>query len=270
MKISEEALADLVKRVKQGEKYSHISTELVREIGRMEYIKGRNLKETVKTVRNKLHQVGSAFQEKPIPYADWTKALHTLPEDLHAPACQDFIQRNLSAHASTHERLPILDRFFQETLASIGPVESILDLACGLTPLTLPWMPLTPKVKYRALDIYEDMTTFINQFFAHFKIDGSSGLCDLSHEIPSEPAQVAFLLKTIPCLEQLDKQVGKRLLTGLKTENILVSFPSRSLGGRSKGMLQNYEAHFCALVEDQPWKTTRYEFPGELAFLIQK
>ena len=31
--------------------------------------KGRNAKETVKAVRNKLHQVGSAYQEKQIDYA---------------------------------------------------------------------------------------------------------------------------------------------------------------------------------------------------------
>ncbi len=263
-------LEDLVNQVRDSDKYQPISISLVRDVARLELAKGHSFKETVKAVRGKLHQVGSAFQEKPIPYPLWGQVLNALPSDLHASECLLSIQHNLVMHASTNERLAILPRFFAETLAPIAPVRSILDLACGLTPLTLPWMPVTADLRYRAVDIYEDMVDYINHFFTHFNIDGSAQVGDLTRGIPVEPAQVAFLLKTIPCLEQLDKLAGKRLLEELKTENILVSFPSRSLGGRAKGMSQHYEAHFWSLVEGQPWKITRYEFPGELAFLIQK
>jgi 16S rRNA (guanine(1405)-N(7))-methyltransferase len=71
-------------------------------------------------------------------------------------------------------------------------------------------------------------------------------------------------------LEQVDKQAGLRLLDGLQAENILVTFPAHSLGGRSKGMVQNYSDHFARLVDDKPWQITRFDFPGELAFLIRK
>ena len=69
--------------------------------------------------------------------------LGSLPTDLHNPQVKDFCLERMRGHASTQERLPILEEFFQTTLASIAPVESVLDLACGLNPLALPWMPLT-------------------------------------------------------------------------------------------------------------------------------
>jgi 16S rRNA (guanine(1405)-N(7))-methyltransferase len=78
------------------------------------------------------------------------------------------------------------------------------------------------------------------------------------------------VLKTIPCLEQLDKSIGRRLLEGLPAEHILVSFPAQSLGGRSKGMVENYEAHFREMVAGLDWQVERYEFKTELAFLIKK
>lgn len=266
----DEPLEELVSHVTDSAKYRAIDLSFVREIARIELAKGRGAKETVKAVRGKLHQVGSAYQEKPIPYPQWKKHLEDLPEDLRAPDCLTAFQQNLALHASTRERLSILPRFFAETLALISPVNSILDLACGLTPLALPWMPAAKNVRYQAVDIYPDMVEYLNLFFAHFNIAGKAAVVDLTREVPADTAQVAFLLKTIPCLEQVDKLAGKRLLEGLKTENILVSFPSRSLGGRSKGMSQNYEAHFWSLVESKNWKITRFEFPGELAFLIQK
>jgi 16S rRNA (guanine(1405)-N(7))-methyltransferase len=173
-------------------------------------------------------------------------------------------------HASTSERLSIHADFFNRTLAEISPVTSVLDLACGLNPLNLPWIPLAENFTYAACDIYTDMTSFIQSFFDHFHLDGSTFTCDLTRDIPQTPVQLALLLKTIPCLEQVDKSAGKHLLESIQAENILVSFPAHSLGGRSKGMVQNYEAHFNQLVQGKNWQITRFEFPGELAFLVRK
>ena len=87
---------------------------------------------------------------------------------------------------------------------------------------------------------------------------------------PQQPVHLALLLKTIPCLEQLDKQVGIRLLEGIQAEHILVSFPAHSLGGQSRGMVQNYEAHFREMVAGRHWSVQRFLFPGELAFLVSR
>jgi 16S rRNA (guanine(1405)-N(7))-methyltransferase len=266
----EDQLQKLVASVQDADKYKQISPLLVRDIGRLELTKRASLKEAIKATRSKLHQIGSAFQEKPIPYSKWNEELSHLPNQLNALESISFINSCLPAHASTSERMPIVEKFFTETLASIAPITSILDLACGLNPLSVPWMPLSRTCTYSGCDIYADMVDFVNRFLEHFSIKSNLQVADLTKEIPQEKAQVAFLLKTIPCLEQLDKTAGRRLLHDLQTQNILVSFPVRSLGGHSKGMVSNYESHFNNLVEGMNWKITRFQYSDELAFLIQK
>lgn len=268
--MSPDSLEELVRLVRQGSKYACIDKSTVAAIGKAELAKRGSLKEAVKTTRNKLHQVGSAYQEKPIPYASWLKTLKTLPANLHDPQVQDFLRMTMGWHASTAERLSIHKEFFTNTLSSIGPIHSVLDLACGLNPLNLPWMPVTAEVVYSACDIYSDMTGFLQSYFGHFKINGKAEVCDLTRAVPTAKVQLVLLLKTIPCLEQVDKSAGKQLLESLNAEWVLVSFPAHSLGGRSKGMVQNYEAHFNELTAGKPWQITRFEFPGELAFLVKK
>lgn len=265
-----EQLEELISLVTASDKYAHISPDLIREIGVKELAKRRNLKEAVKETRNKLHQVGSAFQEKPIPYSAWLDALVKLPTDFDDEQVTSTLKQQMSLHASTAERLSILPHFFSDALGSIAPLHSILDLACGLNPLCLPWMPVAQDAEYTACDIYADMTGYLNNWFAHFKINGKAFVADLTQKVPTAPVQVALLLKTIPTLDQLDKNASKRLLTTLDAKYILASFPSHSLGGKSKGMLQNYETRFSQLVEGESWKITKMEFTGELAFLIEK
>jgi 16S rRNA (guanine(1405)-N(7))-methyltransferase len=266
----DDQLEKLLRAVQCAEKYKNISQQLVRDIGGVELSKRKSLKEAIKATRSKLHQIGSAFQEKQIPYPKWMSEVEQSPGNLNAPEVLAFIKGCQSFHSSTLERLPYVERFFYETLVSISPIQSILDLACGLNPLSIPWMPVSENISYSGCDIYRDMTGFLSSFMNHFRFKSEFQVCDMSKDIPQEKVQVAFLLKTIPCLEQLDKGAGKRLLDGLHAENILVSFPSHSLSGRSKGMVQNYEAHFNELVEGKNWRITRYQFPSELAFLIQK
>lgn len=270
MQVTEDLLNQLVEEVSKSAKYSSVSPYLIREIAAREIPKSKTIKDAIKATRNKIHQVGSAYQESPIPYSKWLEEFTRLPGELTSIETQSFIRTCLQLHASTRERLPFIESFFKETLAPIAPVESILDLACGLTPLCLPWMPVAPRIRYTGVDIYDDMIHFLDQFFSHFQIDHTFSSHSILGELPHEEHHLALLLKTIPCLEQVDKSIGTRLLEQINSENILVSFPSRGLSGKSKGMAQNYESHFWQLVAGQEWKITRTEFPNELVFLIQK
>ncbi len=260
----------LVEQVQHGEKYRSISSQLIRSLLINELEKRRSPKDAVKAARAKLHQVAAAYQQKPIPYSAWLDEFSNLPGNLNDPEVLDFLTRAMPAHASTRERVSILPRFFNECLAPLGSIGSVLDLACGLNPLAIPWMPLQPGFTYTACDIYTDMVDFLNVFFTRFQIDGGAALCDVTRKMPPVSAELTLVLKTIPCLEQMDKDAGKRLIELITSPNILVSFPAHSLGGRSKGMVRNYERHFTELITGRLWRVTRFEFPGELAFLVQR
>jgi 16S rRNA (guanine(1405)-N(7))-methyltransferase len=214
--------------------------------------------------------VAVSYRERPIPFAIWKNELDELTTELDNDRVHTFLRSVMRSHVSTQERLPILESIFRETLQELPPVSSVLDLACGFNPLAIPWMPLAQGFQYFACDIYTDMLAFLNQYFSHFSINGSAFSCDLTISIPTQPVDLAIALKTIPCLEQVEKQVGTRLLEQVNARHLLVSFPAHSIGGKSKGMVRNYEMHFNDLVAGKPWQIKRFEFRGELVFLITK
>lgn len=260
----------LVAAVCAHPKYALIDRGLVRRLAEKELTKGRSPRQALKAVRTKLHQIGSAFQENPIDYTQWRSRLDQLPRDLSHPLVQSFCLEMMALHASTQERLPFIDRFYDDLLGDQLPIRSLCDLACGLNPLSLPWLPLAEGAAIYACDIYTDLTAFLQHFFSHFGLNARAESCDLIHKPPAESAQVALLLKTIPCLEQVDKTVGRRLIEGIQADVLLISFPIYSLGGRSKGMLQFYETHFRRLIEGLSWRITRFEFPSELVFRLER
>jgi 16S rRNA (guanine(1405)-N(7))-methyltransferase len=145
----------------------------------------------------------------------------------------------------------------------------VLDIACGLNPLAWPWMPYSNNTSYLAYDIYGDLIQFITAVMELAQIRGRAEQRDVVHEPPTTTADLALILKTLPCLEQIDKTAPARLLEQLQAHYLLVSFPARSLGGRQKGMVEHYESRFRQLIDGRDWKVQRFEFPGELAFLVE-
>lgn len=264
-------LEELVEEIQSGAKYRAIDGQLVRRIAAQEMGKGRSFKDTVKEARSRLHQVGSAYQEGGLGLERLKGELADLPRDPADPALRTFCRMVMQRHASTRERLPILEEFFGAILSTIAPLRSVLDLACGLNPLALSWMPLKSDARYDACEIYPDLVDFLNLFLEHVGRLGKAEVTDLL-SLPSRPTKVhlALLLKTLPCLEQVEKGISLPLLDAVNAEYLLVSFPARSLGGRAKGMPRNYEAAFRELIAKRQWAVQRFEFSTELAFLVHK
>jgi len=270
MRSQDEQLAELMDTVLASAKYKEISPDLVRRIGWREIARRTNLKEAVKNTKSKLHQVGGAYFVSSKEYAGWLNDLKQLVSDAQQSELLAYLATIMRHHASTRERLPILDQFYQSLLADLPPIHSVLDLACGLNPLALPWMHLAEPVEYYACDIYQDMISFLREWLALLNIAGQVQVCDLVQTCPTQHVDLALLLKALPCLEQIDKTAGFRLLQNIRAKYIIVSFPIQSLGGKGKGMEANYEAHFRTLSADTGWSIKRFEFATELAFLITK
>ncbi len=261
-------LARLIEAVQASAKYRAIAPSLIEAVGRDELAKGRRFKDAVKATKNKLHQVaGAYFPDRP-PYDRWLADLAAAAPD---PVQQRSVLRAIMAqHASTRERLPILDDFYATALAGLPPLHSVLDLACGLNPLAWSWLPLAPDAVYYACDIYQDQMDFLAAALTQCGVRNQCRVCNVLEDLPRVRADVALLLKTLPCLEQLDKQIGPRLLDAIDAPVVLVSYPVHSLGGRSKGMAANYAEQFAALAADRPWRVQRFDFPTELLFRIER
>ena len=261
-------LDELVTAVSHSPKYQHVSPELIRRIGAEELAKRRSYKEAVKATKNKLHQVGGAYQDGKIDYGRALVRL-TEAERRGSEAQRDALMEVMRLHTSTRERLPILERFYADILADVPTVDSVMDIACGLNPLARDWMPLVENTTYLAYDIYDDMMRFLGDYFDLAGIPGKAEVRDVAAEPPTEPVDLVLLLKTLPVLAQIDKTAVPRLLDSLQAKYLLVSFPAKSLGGRNKGMVQNYEVQFEDWIAGRDWHVERFEFENELAFLVE-
>lgn len=257
--------------VRAASRYRAIAEELVRRVAAAELAKRRPFKEAVKAARAKLHQVVGAYgEELPVTAAEGlTRAAGSGDPATLRRCCADLMAR----HASTRERLPILGEFYATLLGGLGPLRRVLDLACGLNPLAIPWMPLAAGCVYEAYDVDTALVAFLGAALPLLGVAGTAQLVDLTAPPPAltagEPADVALLLKCLPCLEQLDPAAGQRLLDALPARCLIVSFPVRSLGGRSKGMAAHYDAHFRQLVAGRPWRVERFDFATELAYRLR-
>ena len=268
--LSAPEIEQLVESIKNKKKYSQIDEGLIRDVVRLESEKGRKHKEIEKAVLAKLHQVGAAYFAQIPDYAGWLTELERLPDDLQAQPTRDYCLRLMQSHHSTQERLFILQDFFMTTLASIQPVASILDLACGLNPLALPWMPVQRDIAYYGCDIFRDMTDYLQSFARYFHLAGDFRTCNIFTDTFSQPVQVAFLLKTLPCLEQVYKGFAAELLARIPAQYILVSYPISSLSGKGKGMRETYTQQFETLMAQTGWPFEPFTFTHEIAFLVHK
>jgi 16S rRNA (guanine(1405)-N(7))-methyltransferase len=258
-------LEQLLAAIRASANYRSISPELIRRIGTRELAVRSNLKEAIKATKTKLHQVAGAYVER-TQYERWLHAIQAAndPEALRA-ACRTA----MAGHVSSRERLGIIERFYNELFAHLGSVSSVLDLACGLNPLALPWMPSSISAYY-ACDLDAELIGFVDTFLKHAGMSGRAEVCDLLAGLPSVATDVALLLKTVPVLDQLQRDGGLEVVRSIAATQIVVSYPTRSLGGRGKGFGQTYTEKFTTMAQHEGWQYKQLEFPGELVFIIRR
>lgn len=256
-----------VATVLQSAKYRHICPDLVRRTAFRFVDSGASIKDLVKLTKNRLHQIAGAYLASTPNYSRWRAELLKASgkEALRALALTW-----MQSHASTRERLSTLGNFYTDVLSDVGPIDSVIDIACGLNPLAVPWMGLAPGARYSAYDIYGDMTEFLTEYLRAAGVDGCATAIDCAANPPEEKADLAIILKFLPVLEQIDKGNSLTWLKRINARYILISYPTRSLGGRGKGMAQNYESRFLEIIGSEPWAVTKRDFDNELCFLVKK
>lgn len=284
----DERAARLAAEVRKAPKARHVFPAFVadrcaEEIDR----RGGTDREIVKRVKRSLHQVGGAYLTPPPRY---DRLLARLADTEPGPDRTAAVRHLVAGHASMRERVGALDHYYpalfdgidrigtspdaaSEPGAAMGLV--VLDLACGLNPLARPFMPIE-VAHYQACDLYLDMLDFVADASAMLGSPVDAFPWDLVAGPPQRRADVALLLKTLPCLDQLDPTAGRRLVTGLASTctHLLVTYPVRSLGGTEKGMREHYAATFRALVDEvvrtapAEVTVTDLDLPAELGYRL--
>ncbi len=138
----------------------------------------------------------------------------------------------MRAHASTAERIAWLDPFYEQVAGWCGEPRSVVDLACGLNPLALPWLHVAPEARYWCCDIDRDLAAALARLDGVFPVEVQAETCDLLAAASPPPADLALLLKTVTTLEQQRTGAAGQVLAALDCPHVVLSLPRRSLSAR--------------------------------------
>lgn len=260
---------DIANKIISTKKYQRLSVDVIQAAVVEASNRYTNPTEIDRKARNILHQIWGAYYYNPPNFKKSYDQL--LQSQREGQNIQAALLPILNLHSSTRERLPILTEFYAQIFKITGPVESILDHACGLNPLTIPWMNLPPNCTYTAYDIDIKETTFLSSIFTHVlqmpqvKIGQKSIL-----ESSQEPTDVAFFLKCITCLDHLQKNIGIQALEQQQCRYAVVSFAIKSIKGYEKGMKDFYGLKFEEFLKQKQWQYEKLMFTTEMVYIIRK
>lgn len=262
---------DIVTRVLGSSRYRDVDRALVARLAGEELPRARNVDDAVKRVKRRLHQAVGAYRGGVA--ASVLDELRVAWSGAWDERMLDACRRALERHASTRERIGELERFYTEVWAAVGAAPaSVLDLACGLNPLALPFMKLGPAAQYLACDSDRRVLDEVEPFLELVGQPHRTWPCDLVTGAPDVAVDVALLLKTVPILDRSDSAAAVRVVAGLRARHVVVSFPARSLGGRGR-LERTYRSRMEHLVSDlgpRVTSSTELTFRSELVYVLTK
>ena len=251
---------ELFEKLASNKKYSDVCPDAIRRViaeceGR--YKKARDME---KAVREKLHGITSAFNELG---GDICREVLQL-----SPGDDEALASILRRHASTRERLPLaaMDKMYARIFEVTGQPDTILDLACGLNPVYL----------LRRFDcdvVGVDISKSCVELIGPASQDASRGVWgDLLCEgaVPSGRFHIALMFKILPLLERQKAGSALQIMQAVNAAYLVVSFPTRTLGGRNVGMADNYarwmQDHLPACREI----AAAFETENELFYILKE
>lgn len=259
---------NIVKSIGGSSKYKDLSEDVVQKVVNefsSPEIKNEDLERKVK---NLLHQAWGAFYST---RPNFKKLENSLKFGLANNIDQKTLLTNiLRVHSSTNERLSIMEAFYRDVFTVTGIPESILDLGCGLNPLTIPWMNLPNSTRYIAVDIDQAQMAFIKN--AAEILNWSTDLdCVVGSAFADnfKPVDVVFMFKLIPVLEKLTKSFNlAEFLCKFQCKFFVITYPMGSLSGKNKGMKDFYTNKMSDFFKENPYKYIRLQFANELVYVI--
>jgi 16S rRNA (guanine(1405)-N(7))-methyltransferase len=250
-------------RILSSPKYADIHPSVIlRQIHQLQY-RFASDKDLEQAVRRKLHQAFGAYLG-----GNWLRKLEKGVAGEIDPV-RDTCRDLMVLHASTRERIPDLYEVTAALADHIAENSRVVDLACGLNVLTLPWLFERKRFHYEGIDLHQRMAAAMGDFAQAAELDAAVSWGDvLSPDVPQ--GDVAMMLKLLPCLEHQEDGSALRVVRETQADVILASFPTRSIGGRAKGMDHTYHRQIEIIANESGRELERLAFPSETIFVLKR
>lgn len=256
---------ELVTKILSSKKYKYIHPEVIKNIYEVERKKFKNKKDILKAIKRRLHQIYGSFL-KPYEYKKIGGYLELISENNLKNICNEI----LKIHISTKERLIFYEDLYRKIFEITGKPKSILDIACGLNPFSIPFMNINKKITYFAYDIDVYLINLVNKFFERINLP-PLGICqDVIFNPPYDYTDLCFIFKFLPIIEKIKRNYIWDFLRNLNSKFIILSFPSRSLTGKEKGMLDHYEKFYLKNIKEVFKVLGKFSFENEVFIIIEK
>lgn len=266
----EESVRAVTDELERTGKYTTLSHDTLARTAAWAVERHRKPKDATKAARRKLHQVCAAFATER-SLADARRLVAALDDHVEPADLRRTCRAVMRHHTSTAEREPFVEEFYAAAFDGLGAASTVVDLAAGLNPFAIPWMPLGPGTPYEATDIDQRFSALATALAPRLDVELTAGERDLVADLAPISADVVLLLKTLPTLEQQQRGSAARLLERIGARRVVVSFAAASLTGRRKGMPGTYEEALDALLERSPWtRSARIEFPSETLYHLAR
>jgi 16S rRNA (guanine(1405)-N(7))-methyltransferase len=226
-------------------------------------------KQVEKEVKKKLHQLWGAYFIRP----KFPKLLEHIKERIEdGENKKDMCKDLLILHTSTKERISILNDFYKRIFDVTGIPETVVDYGCGMNLFSYPWAcsvaTSSNRVSYLGYDVDLELNKFLNDVFRLFGWGNVESKVGDIFEYDFPKADMYMLLKVVTLLEHQVKDQTLEILKRIPAKNIIVSFPTRSITGKSKGMKEFYSESFEKLVSGEGWEIDKIEFDSELVYIV--
>ena len=240
------ALQYIIEKVKSDRKYSAIGLPdaTIEDIAQQELTRHPKVEVALNNTKAILHNVVAPYLDD----VDYPQAKKQVDEAFalgNEEAIRQTALKILEQHESTRERLPYLEQFYEVIRTVCRPLSIIIDLACGLNPLALPFMGMTELVRYYAYDIHQPRVELINQFFKGWGLEPLAEVRDVLVHPSQIQADAAFLFKEAHRMEKRRKGSSRDLIKVISARVVFISLPTRSLDRR-----HNLSARMERLVKE--------------------
>jgi 16S rRNA (guanine(1405)-N(7))-methyltransferase len=260
----------LVRQIHNTRKYRNveITSATIVDLLKKELPVHNNHRDALKVVRRKLHNIVATYlgdADVPLSKQRLTEAFQSGDQAQVKVVCSDI----LASHASTRERISILEDFYSRIFTLTGQPGTILDLACGLNPFTFPWMHLPDTVQYHAYDLNCGRIDLINHYFLLQGLAPNAQADDILVTPPKIQADIAFFFKEAHRFEQRQHGCNLPFWKALHVRYLLVSLPTNSLSGQHP-LIEGHRRLVYNLLKNQSWDVQEILFANEIVFCIDK
>jgi len=171
----------------------------------------------------------------------------------------------LKDHQSTKEREQFYPLIYQRIF---NEEETILDIACGLNPLSYKLIPKYQERKFIGTELTKEDVKKLNNYFKEEHINGKALQENLLKEKKFPKADITLLLKILDIIERKGHKKAEEILENIQSKRIVVSFSTKTL--HSKNMKNPRRGWIEQLLKRKKWPYKKFLIPGEEFYLIEK